>query len=55
MAPLGMALTGLGFIVYKQRHRINLVAVAGTAVASLLFSVASTVGLSRVVGMSDSE
>lgn len=52
---LGIPLTGLGFVVYKNRRHINLPAVIGTAVVSLAFTVASTVGVARLTGMSDGE
>jgi hypothetical protein len=50
-----MALTGLGFVVYKQRRSISIPAVAVTAVAAAAFNVMSTVGATHVVPLTDGE
>ncbi|WIA12341.1 hypothetical protein OEZ85_012392 [Tetradesmus obliquus] len=48
-AVVGMALTGLGVVIYKQRRSISMPAVALTAVAAAAFNVMSTVGATHLV------
>jgi hypothetical protein len=50
-AVVGMALTSLGFVIYKQRRSISIPAVAATAVAAAAFNVTSTVGATHLVPM----
>jgi putative effector of murein hydrolase len=54
-AVLGMALTGLGFVIYKQRRSISIPAVAVTAVAAAAFNVMSTVAMTHLVPLTDGE
>jgi hypothetical protein len=54
-AVLGMALTGLGFVIYKQRRSISLPAVALTAIAAAAFNVMSTVGATHMVPLTHGE
>jgi hypothetical protein len=54
-AVVGMALTGLGFAIYKQRRSISIPAVAVTAVAAAAFNVMSTVGATHLVPLTAGE
>ena len=51
MSLVGTALTGLAFVIYKQRASISLPAVAGTAMVSSVFSVLATMGASNILGV----
>lgn len=55
MALLGVALTGLSVVIYKQRASISLPGVAGTALATSLFTMLTTVGAANLLGVTSGE
>jgi hypothetical protein len=54
-APLGAALTAVGFLIYKHRAALALPAIAATAALSAAFSVATSVAAAKVLGVSTGE
>lgn len=51
-APLGAALTAVGFLIYKHRAALALPAIAATAALSAAFSVTTSVAAAKVLGVS---
>lgn len=51
-APLGAALTALGFLIYKHRAALRLPAIAATCLVSAGSSVVTAVVAARLLGVS---
>lgn len=52
VAPLGVTLTALGFLIYKHRASLALPGIAATAALSAAFSVATSVAAAKLIGVS---
>lgn len=55
MLPVAISVIGLSFVIAKHRNSINLAAVAATTVLSAAFTLASTLGVAHVLGVSSGE
>lgn len=55
MLPVAVSVIGLAFVIVKYKNCVNLAAVAATTVLSAAFTLASTLGVAHVLGVSPGE